>query len=141
MLSSNARPPSSIAQLEKDFAAIIMNSRDGDGSGLTTSRTVTRHTFTFIDGSRLYITEELSGGIIDVSYYNWVDQDGEDILKFHSDPHERDNRYQTATEPHHVHPPEGARLTNRTRYPNFHHQELHTIMEHIFFSLIAAKKI
>lgn len=136
-----SRPPSNIQQLERDFASILMDTRDGDGSGLMSSRKFTRHTFIFVDGSRLYVTEELSNGLIDVSYYNWVDAKGNEILSFHSEPHDRDPHYQTATEPHHVHPPADAKLTNLTRYPNFHHQELHTIMEHIFFSLIAAKKI
>jgi hypothetical protein len=94
-----------------------------------------------IDGSRLYVTEQLSGGIFDISYYNWVDARGDNILSFHSEPHDLDPRYQTATEPHHVHPPMEAKLTNLTRYSNFHHQELHTIMEHIFFSLVAAQKL
>jgi hypothetical protein len=118
------RLQSSINQLEKDYAQIIMNSRDGDGTGMLTSRMFTRHTFTMIDGSRLQITEEISGGVIEVSYYNWLDPNGSEIIKFHSEPHDGDKRYQTATEPHHIHPPEEAKLTNRTRYPNFHHQEL-----------------
>lgn len=117
-----------------------MDSQDGDATRQPTTRMFTRHTFVFIDGSRLYITEQISGEYIEVSYYNWVDENGNDILKFHSEPHD-DPKYQTETEPHHVHPPEDAKLTNITRYPNFYHQELHTIMEHIFFCLLAAKKI
>lgn len=101
----------------------------------------TRHTFVFVDGSKLYVSEQISGGLIEVSHHNWADPNGYEILKFHSEPHDGDRRYQTATEPHHVHPPTDMKLTNVTRYPNFHHQELHTIMEHIFFSLLAAKKI
>ncbi|MGG1555434.1 toxin-antitoxin system TumE family protein [Paenibacillus ferrarius] len=136
-----ARPPSNIRQLERDYAHIIMDTRDGDGTGLLSSRKFTRYTFVFVDGSRLLITEELNGPIIDVSYYNWLDSSGNTILSFHSEPHDQDPRYQTLTEPYHVHPPDDSKLTNITRYPNFHHQELHTIMEHIFFSLVAAKKM
>ncbi|MFC3798920.1 DUF6516 family protein [Cohnella sp. GCM10012308] len=95
----------------------------------------------FKDSSRLFVTEEISGGFIEVSYYNWVDPDGQNILKFHSEPHDGDPRYQTTTEPHHVHPPQTYALTNRTRFPNFHHQELPVIMEHIFFMLLASNKI
>lgn len=135
------RFPSNIRQLERDFDAVLLDSRDGDGTGLLTSMRVTRHSFIFKDGSRLLVTEELSGGLIEVSYYNWVDQDGQDILKFHSESHNGDSRYQTATEPHHIHPPEQSTLTNRTRFPNFHHQELPAIMEHIFLALLASKKV
>ncbi|GFN32976.1 toxin-antitoxin system TumE family protein [Paenibacillus xylaniclasticus] len=98
------RPSSNITQLERDYAHIIMDSRDGDGSGLMSSRKFTRHTFVFVDGSRLLVTEELDSDSIDVSYY-WVDQSGNTILSFHSEPHDKDPRYQTATEPHHIHPP------------------------------------
>ena len=137
----NTRPPSNISQLEKDFSNIIMNSCDGDGSGLFTSISFTRHTFVFTDLSRLLITEHLSRGRIEIYFYDWVDEHGVDILKFHSEPHKDDRRYQTSTEPYHIHPPADAKLTNMTRYPNVHHQELPAIMEHIFFSLVAAKKI
>ncbi|WP_397327114.1 toxin-antitoxin system TumE family protein [Paenibacillus oceani] len=82
-----------------------MDTRDGDGTGLRSSRKFTRHTFVFVDGSRLLITEELHSGIIDVSYYNWVDSNGNTILCFHSEPHDLNPSYQTATEPHHVHRP------------------------------------
>lgn len=139
--SHQARPPSNIKQLERDFSHILMDSRDGDGSGLLSSRMFTRHTFVFTDGSRLYVTEQISSGLIDISYYNWVNVLGDNILSFHSEPHDLDPHYQTSTEPHHVHPPMVAKLTNRTRYSNMYHQELHTIMEHIFLSLVAAQKI
>lgn len=118
-----------------------MNSCDGDGSGLFTSISFTRHTFVFTDMSRLLITEHLSRGRIEIYFYDWVDEHGADILKFHSEPHKDDRRYQTSTEPYHIHPPADAKLTNMTRYPNVYHQELPAIMEHIFFSLVAAKKI
>lgn len=121
--NKSTRPPSNMRQLEREYAHILMDARDGDGSGLLSSRKFTRHTFIFVDGSRLLVTEELYGGLIDVSYYNWVDQSGNTILSFHSEPHDHDVRYQTASEPHHVHPPNDTKLANITRYPNFHHQD------------------
>jgi hypothetical protein len=134
-------PPSNIKLLEQVFDHIIMDSSNVDANGLRSLPSVLRHTFVFLDGSRLYITEEIEGGFIKEYHYDWVGEDGKVLLKFHSEPHPDDPRYQTETEPFHVHPPDDAKLTNRTRYPNHYHQELPSILELIALFLIANRKI
>ncbi|WP_420836038.1 toxin-antitoxin system TumE family protein [Paenibacillus fonticola] len=74
-------------------------------------------------------------------FYNWVSASGEVFAKFHSEPHDEDKRYQTVTEPFHIHPPKETTIHNATRYPNFHHQELPEILEAIFIYMLASKKI
>jgi len=135
-------PASSIEALHKMFAGIILDSRNVDKNGRHTSYLYLRHTFIFKDGSRLYIREQLTkDGFIETYYYDWEDENGNTILKFHSEPHPDDPRYQTDTEPFHVHPPDDAKLTNRTRYPNYYHRDLRGILEFIALFLIANKKI
>jgi hypothetical protein len=60
------------------------------------------------------------------------------ILKFHSEQHE-DEDYQTETEPHHIHPPEEGKLSNRARFPNYHHQDLSSVLELIQFHILATQ--
>lgn len=131
----NKRPPSNIRLLEQEYRMLITDIRDGDGSGLLSSRSCQRYTFLLSNGSRLRITERISGEYIDYSYYDWELADGR-VIKFHSEPHNDDSRYQTVTEPHHIHPPDEDRLHNIVRYPNFHHQELSAIIEMIFITII-----
>lgn len=137
----NRRPKSNIRLLEKQFASIILNVRDGDSTGRPSSMAAQRYTFTLIDGSKFYINERISNDVIVMSYYDWVKSSGETILKFHSEAHDGDMRYQTSTEPHHIHPPEFGKVHNMTRYPNFHHQELPQIFEHIFLTFVASGHI
>lgn len=134
------RYPSNFTLLEKEFRNIITDLRDGDGSGLMSSLSFQRYTILFIDGSKLRITERVSKGIIDYSYYDWEQSDGR-MIKFHSEPHPNDSQYQTLTEPHHIHPPDEAKLHNRTRYSNFYHQELPAILELIFIHIISQETL
>lgn len=138
---TNQNPPSNIKLLEQVYSHIIMDSSNVDANGLRSLPSVLRHTFVFLDGSRLYITEEIEGGFVNKYYYDWVGGDGKALLKFHSEPHPHDPRYQTETEPFHIHPPDDAKLTNRTRYPNYFHRDLFSILEFIALDLIAHKKI
>jgi len=137
----NVRPASNISHLEREFRSIIMDSSDGDGSGLLSSRSFTRWTFTFLDRSKLCITEHLRSSCIEVYFYNWVDSSGATLAKFHSEPHDGDRQYQTITEPFHIHPPDDSKVHNSTRYPNFYHQELPQILEAIFIHMMASRKI
>lgn len=134
-------PASNLEALQKNFAGIILDSREGDGSGQPSSYLCVRHTFVFKDGSRLLIKEFLTkNGFIEAYFYDWADANGNVLLKFHADPH-KNPKYQTETEPFHVHPPDDAKLTNRTRYPNYDHRDLHSILELIALFLIANRKI
>lgn len=134
------RYPSNITLIEKEFRHIITDLRDGDGSGLMSSLSFQRYTIVFVDGGKLRITERISKGSIDYSYYDWEQSEGR-IIKFHSEPHPNDPKYQTLTEPHHIHPPAEAKLHNQTRYSNFYHQELPAILELIFIHIMSQKTL
>jgi hypothetical protein len=133
----NRRPPSNITLLEREFHSIIVDIRDGDSTGKLSSMVFQRYTFSLIDGSKLYLTERISNNEILYYQYDWMINPTTTILKFHSESHGVDDRYQTATEPHHIHPPDHAKLHNIVRYPNSNHQELHAILEFIFLYLLA----
>ncbi len=133
----NRRPPSNLRLLEKEFCSIIIDMRDGDSTGKFSSMVFRRHTFSLIDGSKLYTTERISNNEILYYHYDWMKDSSTTILKFHSESHAEDNRYQTTTEPHHIHPPDSSKLHNMVRYPNSSHQDLHAIFEFIFLYLLA----
>lgn len=126
------RPPSNMGLIEKEFGSVIMDVRDGDSTGKTSSMVFQRFTFSLIDGSKLYVTERISNNQIQYYQYDWMNDVGVIMLKFHSENHTGDEKYQTSTEPHHIHPPDFAKLHNITRFPNSNHQELHAIFEFIF---------
>lgn len=132
----NRRPPSNIMLLEKEFRSIIVDVRDGDSTGKLSSMVFQRYTLSLIDGSKLYVTERISHNEILYYHYDWMKDTTTTILKFHSESHSEDDRYQTATEPHHIHPPDNAKLHNVVRYSNSSHQELHAILELIFLYLL-----
>lgn len=129
--------PSNFLLLERDFADIILSVRDGDSTGKFSTDRWLRKTIRFQDGSKMYITEHIVEGKIARAQYDWEFTPGQ-LLKFHSEPHE-DEAYQTASEPFHVHPPEALKLTNRSRLPNFHHQDLFSILEMIRYYLLIGR--
>lgn len=94
-----------------------------------------------VDNSLLYVTEYLNKQqLIEKYYYDWLSTDKRTILaKFHSEPHS-DEKFQTKTEPFHVHPPERAKLNNLMRYPNYHYTDLFSIIEGIFLFHILPSK-
>ncbi|MCD9020257.1 toxin-antitoxin system TumE family protein [Cohnella silvisoli] len=133
----NRRPPSNIVLLEKEFSSVIVDVRDGDSTGKMSSMVFQRYTFSLVDGSKLYVTERISNNEILYYQYDWMKDATTVILKFHSESHSEDDRYQTSTEPYHIHPPDDTKLHNMTRYPNTSHQELHAVFEFIFLYLLA----
>lgn len=132
----NRLPPSNITMLERQFRIIITDIRNVDSTGQQSSMAFQRNTFTLIDGSKLYCTERISKGEIVYAFYDWVNSDGSDRLKFHSEEHPDDTMYQTATEPFHIHPPDTAKIHNATRYPNYHHRELSAVLEYILLRFL-----
>ncbi|MPM91041.1 hypothetical protein SDC9_138166 [bioreactor metagenome] len=120
--------------IERDFADIITSVRETDQTSHPSNSAVTRKTYRFIDNSFLSITERyVSGGLIDFYNYDWYNSDKSIRMKFHSEPHE-DEKYQTETEPYHVHKPNKLGLKEH-RLPNHKHKSLYEIMEFIMFSI------
>jgi Family of unknown function (DUF6516) len=104
--SSDSLPPSNFSVLESEFKDIIYNIEDGDGENRPKSSVaVIRKTIKFQDGTQMYVTEHVDERVIVLAFYDWHKRNGTRILGFHNEPH-KDKRYQTKTEPFHIHPPE-----------------------------------
>jgi len=129
----NGSPKSNLQRIGRDLGhGLLGEMRHTDRSGIPSSIYAQRATITFIDGSKLYVTEYTNkSGVIDKYYYDWVDPGGRLRAQYHSEPHERDRRYQTATEPYHIHPPKDSILSNMDRFPNYSHRDLYSIVEGI----------
>lgn len=108
---------------------------------MTSSIYAQRATIIFSDDSKLYVTEKLTKHqTIKEYWYDWIAPDGKTVLgKYHGEPHD-DIKYQTVTEPYHAHPPEYARLTNKTRFPVYNYNDLFSIVEGIFLFHLLPKK-
>jgi len=138
----NGKPKSDLVRIKLDLGhGILGDIRDTDRTGLPSSIYVQRATIIFTDHSKLYVTEYTDkAGNIDKYYYDWVAERGRLIAQYHSEPHDQDKRYQTVTEPYHIHPPKDSILSNIDRYPNFSHQDLFSIVEGIIiFSVIPSR--
>ncbi|MFC5401424.1 toxin-antitoxin system TumE family protein [Cohnella soli] len=138
----NGRPRSNLNHIQRDLShGILGEIRLTDRSGQASTIYALRATITFLDDSILYVTEYTSkSGIIDKYFYDWVDVNGRLKAQYHSEPHDQDKRYQTTTEPYHVHPPKNSILTNMDRFPNFVHKDLYSIVEGIIlFSIIPSR--
>jgi hypothetical protein len=95
-------PASNLLFPKKAYCDIIQNEKDTDQTGKASSPICQRKTFVFSDGSYLSVTEFLKGPKIDYYNYDWYSESNKLLLKFHSEKHE-DKRYQTPTEPYHIH--------------------------------------
>lgn len=122
-------PATVFSFLERDFANIILEIQDGDLNGRPSTMQWNRKTIIFQNGTKLYATEHLENGLIDFYYYDWVTNEGEEILKWHSESHDKDKRYQTATEPFHIHLPKHEILHSMYRLANHEHKSLRSIIE------------
>jgi hypothetical protein len=71
----NQRPASNFTLLETRFRSIIVDVREGDGSGQNSSMSSQRKTIVFNDRSRLLVTERIVKGAILYSYYDWIKSD------------------------------------------------------------------
>ncbi|WP_152396603.1 DUF6516 family protein [Paenibacillus guangzhouensis] len=133
---------SNLDRIRRDLGhGILGEIRNTDRSGITSSIYAQRATITFTDYSKLYITEYTNkSGYIDKYFYDWEDESGRLKAQYHSEPHDQDKRYQTETEPYHIHPPKDSILSNIDRFPNHSHQDLYSIVEGIIiFSVIPSR--
>lgn len=134
-------PATNLDVLKKAFGHAIQSIRDTDSTGMQSSLYAQRATIIFSDNSKLYVTEKLNKHqIIEEYWYDWIAPDEKTVWgKYHGEPHDNEG-YQTTTEPYHAHPPEYAKLTNKTRFPNHYYNDLFSIVEGIFlFHLLPNK--
>ncbi|MDI3478242.1 MAG: hypothetical protein PWQ59_1767, partial [Thermoanaerobacterium sp.] len=66
-------------------------------------------------------------GKIDYYFYDWYSQNKNLILKIHSESH-KDKKYQTDTEPFHIHIPT---ILDKKRLPNYSLRDLFSVLEFI----------
>lgn len=131
--------PSNIVLLERIFKDGIFTIKETDSTGRLSTIYALRATIIFVDHTRLYVTEHLKHGKIISFQYDWVDQTDKILGKYHGEAHD-DEDYKTETEPYHVHPPDDAKLTNKTRFPNYEYRDLFSIVEGIYlFSILPNK--
>lgn len=111
----------------------IVTIRNGDGSSFPEDSSSRRRTITFTDGSRLRCTERRVLGKF-FYHYEWESVDGGKKLAWGSEAHAGDKRYQTETEPFHVHPPKA--LHGMDRISNGFHRDLFAIVEMIQYVIL-----
>ena len=121
--------------LETEFKDIIKSIRETDSTGEISTSLITRKTYILINKKKLYVTEFTSKNVIKKYYYHLYDENNKVIMKFHSEPH-NDKRYQTSTEPFHIHGNENSKLTNEKRFPNYNFKSLWDIMEFLRLMII-----
>ncbi|MDP4182728.1 MAG: DUF6516 family protein [Bacillota bacterium] len=129
--------PSNFTLIQSEFGNIIRHTRETDKTGKTSNVISRRKTYTLIDGSKLYVTEILKGDKIDYYYYDWVDKDEKDIMRFHSEIHE-EKKFQTSTEPFHIHGEKNLNVFPK-RFPNYNFRDLFHIFELIRIIFIYEK--
>ncbi|WP_429786293.1 toxin-antitoxin system TumE family protein [Brevibacillus centrosporus] len=130
-LNDDPRPLSNIPQLQSDYADIIARIEDYNNEGKPSSMVALRKSIFFTDGTRLSVTERIlnsapyNSRYTDKYQYDWTTAHGEVILKFHNEKHD-DPRYQTNSEPHHIH--RSDQFSEDQREDNFLVRELHEVL-------------
>lgn len=127
-------PPSNLLFLKRAFNEIIQSERNADQTGKTSSFICQRHTFIFIDGSCLSITEFINHNKIDYYHYDWYSKSNKILLKFHSESH-TDEELKTDTEPFHIHA-QGIKGEKRLANPIF--KDLYSVMQFIRIYLMVS---
>lgn len=90
--------PTSWSRIERDYDDIILEIRNS----LNTEPDFVEKIVLLDDYSRLKCREFIKLGIIEFFQYDYYDVNGNIIIKYHSEPH-HDSKYQTETEPFHMH--------------------------------------
>ncbi|RHW39078.1 hypothetical protein D1B31_14060 [Neobacillus notoginsengisoli] len=125
-------PLTNYEQIRSEFP-FVLDIRDGDQSGMASSQSVIRKTILLDDGTKILATEHIKDEKIAWFYYDYIDSNGLTLVKFHSESHDdgkkESKKYQTRTEPYHIHPSELKSLSNLSRFPNFDHRSLRSVVE------------
>lgn len=128
--------PTNFGLLRREVADIIVDIRDGDGPGQPSTITTTRKTLRLINEQHISVTEKITpSGTADQFQYDWI-LTANHYIKFHSEPHPLDKRYQTPTEPYHIH--HSGQLSSLDRLSNTSHRDLFTILEMIRIHFLAS---
>ncbi|QWG42932.1 hypothetical protein EXW31_00330 (plasmid) [Bacillus mycoides] len=124
-LQSLGIPATDFNRIETEFADIILQMTQ-----INRSMVRPEYMIRFKNGYRFEVSEVilLKNHEIGVYHYNLYDNKDVLLFQFHSERHE-DHRYQTDSEPHHVHKPKSVELSTMDRMSNFYHRDLYTIME------------
>ncbi|MFD1673511.1 toxin-antitoxin system TumE family protein [Alicyclobacillus fodiniaquatilis] len=111
----------------------IVSIQKGDGGSSSEDSSSRRRTIKFTDGSRLRCTERR---VLKKFFYHyqWESEDGTKKLAWGSEEHGGDRRYQTETEPFHVHPPNA--IHGMDRATNGFHRDLFAIVELIQYVIM-----
>ncbi|MGG0277998.1 toxin-antitoxin system TumE family protein [Bacillus rhizoplanae] len=118
-------PATDYSRLEQEFSDIILQMVQVNGSMVKPIHHIKFKNGYYMEAEEVII---LSNREIGLYYYNLYDSNGQAILKFHSERHS-DRRYQTNTEPFHIHKPPSVELSTMDRMDNNYHQDLYSILE------------
>ncbi len=128
--------PTNFGLFRREFGDIIVDIRDGDGSGQPSTITTTRKTIQLINDQHISVTEKITpSGTVDQFQHDWI-LAADRYIKFHSESHPLDKRYQTPTEPYHIH--HSGQFSSLNRLSNTAHRDLFTILEMIRIHFLAS---
>lgn len=146
---STGIPKTNYLFIHSEFDDEIYDLRDGAAGLINNPPGAIRKTIVFNDLTKLSCQEVIKDGIIDFYHYDFYDDRGNIIMKFHSEPHD-DEDFQTETEPFHMHVKSDENdLKASKRVKNKHLQELYNIMvfivngqylKHAFIKVAPSKK-
>ena len=127
-------PATNYSLLEKEFEEII-EIRNG-ANGLPSEAGAIRKTIVFSDFQKLSCQEFIKDGMINYFHYDYYDEKGNIIMKFHSEEHPENPEIQKMQHyPFHIHVKENAmdlKADKRIPYPDvLNLKELYSIMEFI----------
>jgi hypothetical protein len=86
------------ARIKRDYDDVITEIRDSK----TSESGLIEKVVIFDDFTKLKCRERIQYGLIEFYQYDYYDANGNIIVKYHSEPHEK-KEYQTVTEPFHMH--------------------------------------
>jgi uncharacterized protein YodC (DUF2158 family) len=122
-------PATVFKRIENEFKDIIKFPREAIGD-ITSTKDMKVRLYILKDDSKFYVTEYVKNGMIECSFYDWYSENDKMLLKFGSEAH-KDEKYQTDTEPFHIHYLDIKGQTKDLRYPNHNYRELRDVMEFI----------
>lgn len=129
---SSEIPKTNFRMIEREYSDLITEIRNVPLDEGEHRCEIQKKIILFRNMSRLKCREIIKNEFISIFQYDLYDSDGNIVMKFHSEPH-MDQRYQTETEPFHLHvrvSSEDLAASKRLPLPE-EYRELHKIIHFI----------
>ncbi|MGG3522553.1 DUF6516 family protein [Bacillus pseudomycoides] len=121
-------PAIDYSRIEKEFADIILQVVPISRSFIRLVHHIKFKNIYYLECEEVIVPISGKPPEIGKYYFNLFDENGQALIKFHSERHE-DKRYQTPSEPFHIHKPPSIEFSTMDCMANFHHHDLYSIME------------